>query len=154
LTFNIEFLLPDMASARKSWIEKRDLAREPTVKRLSSDFADMEKGQLMLIPTPGLVDRYIRKIPRGKQGDMKTMRRNLAARYHADVCCPVTSGIFIRIAAEAAWEEYQSGKPLGKITPFWRIIGPQSPAFRKLSFGTSLLLRQRRKEGLDSKAKG
>ena len=136
------------AYKRKSWVEKRDNGRSPEVKVLSDDFADMKKGERMLIPTPGLVEEYIRNLPRGQQGNLLTMRRDLAAAHHADVCCPVTSGIFVRIVAEAAWEELQSGKPEHSITPFWRMIGPRSPSFKKLTFGTEYLMRQRRKEGL------
>ncbi|MFM8348463.1 MAG: hypothetical protein ACKORJ_13315 [Bacteroidota bacterium] len=135
---------------RKSWVEKRDTGRKPVIKVLQTDFADMRKGQRMLIPTPQLVDAYIRHIRKGKTGSLVSMRRDLAAEHHADVCCPVTSGIFVRIAAEAAWEELQEGKPEKAITPFWRMIGPGSPAFSKLTFGTDYLIRQRHKEHLDT----
>ena len=134
---------------RKTWVEKRDTGKSPQVKILETDFADMHKGERMLIPTPALVDAYIRQIPKGKTSSLTAMRHDLAADHRADVCCPVTSGIFVRIAAEAAWEELQAGKREDGITPFWRIIGPDSPAFRKLTFGTDFLMRQRTKEGLE-----
>jgi hypothetical protein len=120
---------------RKTWIEKRDIDKQPVVKKLDKDFADMHAGENMLIATPNIVDHYIRQIPTGQQHSLKTMRRDLAAEYDADVTCPVTSGIFLRIVAEAAWEEYQQGKPLKHIAPFWRVIDEYSPAAKKLSFG-------------------
>ena len=103
----------------------------------------------MLIPTPKVVDAYIRQIPKGKQVDMTTMRKDLASEYHAEITCPLTTGIFVRIAAEAAWEQYEKGMPFEKITPFWRVITEKSPAAKKLTFGTGLLKEQRKKEGLD-----
>ena len=81
--------------------------------------------------------------------DTETIRKDLAAEYHAEVTCPLTTGIFIRIAAEAAYEEYKNGKPVNKITPFWRVVGEKSSTAKKLTFGTKFLREQRRKEGID-----
>jgi hypothetical protein len=137
------------AYTRKTWVEKRDLAKKAEVKKTDKDFADIKAGEKMLIATPAIVDAYIRNISKGKETTLAQMRKDLAASFHADKTCPVTSGIFLRIVAEAAQEEYQNGKALGKITPFWRIMDEHSPAAKKLSFGTSLLKEQRRKEQLD-----
>nr|WP_294904715.1 hypothetical protein [uncultured Lacibacter sp.] len=136
------------AYKRKTWIEKRDLSKEAKVEVLDKDFADMKIGEKMLVTTPQIVDAYIRHIPKGREGSLLQMRKDLAAEYHADKTCPVTSGIFLRIVAEAAYEELQQGKPASKITPFWRIITEKSPAAKKLSFGTDFLTEQRKKEGL------
>lgn len=112
------------------------------------NFGDIKAGQRMLIPTPQVVDAYIRQIPAGKEVDVKTIRNDLAAEYGAEITCPITAGIFVRIAAEAAFEEYQNGVPLKKITPFWRVINERSPAAKKLTFGIELLKEMRIKEGL------
>lgn len=138
------------AYKRKTWVEKRNLSNELKVEVIDKDFADMKKGEKMLIATPLIVDDYIRHIPKGKEGSLAQMRKDLAAEYHTDKTCPVTSGIFLRIVAEAAYEEYQQGKPISKITPFWRIINEQSPAAKKLTFGIDFLFEQRRKEKLDT----
>jgi len=137
------------AVKRKSWSEKLNIDREPVVQKSDKDFAGVKKGQMMLIPTPKIVDDYIRQIPKGKSVDMVTLRKDLAAEYHAEVTCPLTSGIFVRIAAEAAYEAYEKGTPLKNITPFWRIIDEKSPTAKKLSFGTDFLIEQRRKEGIE-----
>lgn len=136
------------AYKRKSWVEKRDLSKEAEVKKIEKDFADIRAGEKMLIATPLVVDEYIRQIPKGKETSLAQMRKDLAAEYHADKTCPVTSGIFLRIVAEAAYEEYEHGKAIGRIAPFWRIIDERSAAARKLSFGTAFLKEQRRKEKL------
>jgi hypothetical protein len=136
------------AHNRKSWQEKLNVDRKPVIEKADKDFAGIKAGQMMLIPTPKLVDAYIRQIPEGKEVDITTIRKDLAAEYHAEVTCPLTTGIFLRIAAEAAYEQYQDGTPLNKITPFWRAINEKSPAAKKLTFGTRLLKEQRKKEGL------
>ena len=133
---------------KKTWQQKLDIDQQPQVKKSDKDFAGIRNGQLMLIPTPRMVDAYIRQIPRGKQVDIQTMRRDLAAENHAEVTCPLTTGIFIRIAAEAAWEQYQKGTPLRQLTPFWRVINEKSTTAKKLSFGTEFLKKMREGERL------
>ncbi len=137
------------AYKRKTWAEKLNIDRKPVIEKADKDFAGIRHGQMMLIPTPKIVDAYIRQIPKGIAVDTDTIRKDLAAEYHAEVTCPLTTGIFIRIAAEAAYEEYEKGKPLNTITPFWRVISEKSPAAKKLTFGTTLLKEQRKKEGID-----
>ena len=133
---------------KKTWQQKLDIDQQSQVKKSEKDFAGIRNGQLMLIPTPRMVDAYIRQIPRGKQVDPQTMRRDLAAENHAEVTCPLTTGIFIRIAAEAAWEQYQKGTPLRQLTPFWRVINEKSTTAKKLSFGTEFLKKMREGERL------
>lgn len=136
------------ASKRKSWSEKLNIDRKPVIEKADKDFAGIKAGQMMLIPTPKIVDAYIRQIPEGREVDSNTIRKDLAAEYHAEVTCPLTTGIFIRIAAEAAYEELEKGKPLNKITPFWRVINEKSSTAKKLSFGTKFLKEQRKKEDI------
>ncbi len=133
---------------RKSWREKRDTARPPQVKVLDKPFAGMQAGQKMLIPSPSQIDAYLRAIPLGESRDVPTMRRELAARSGADVTCPVTTGIFLRILAEAAWEEMQQGKPVTEVTPVWRVLDARAPLWKKVSFDPAPFLEQRTKEGL------
>lgn len=133
---------------RKTWQEKMHDGREAQVEKTDRDFADIPAGSTMLIATPILVDAYIRKIPKGHFTDIKQIRKDLAAGYQAQYTCPLTTGIFLRIVAEAAYEEYEKGKPMNKITPFWRALSVKSPSVKKLSFGTGFLLEQQKKEGI------
>jgi hypothetical protein len=138
-----------MASKRKSWQEKLNIDRKPVVEKADKDFGGVRAGQMMLIPTPKIVDEYVRRIPKGKQADISTIRKDLAATYGAEATCPLTTGIFVRIVAEAAYEDFEKGTPLNKITPFWRVISEKSPAAKKLTFGIEFLKEQRRKEKLE-----
>lgn len=121
---------------------------EPEVKKTDKAFADIPAGAKMLIATPRIVEEYIRNIPKGSHSTLQQMRKDLAAEFKAQYTCPVTSGIFLRIVAENAFEEYQKGKPVSKITPFWRMLDRKSPALKKLTFGTAFVEEQWKKEGI------
>lgn len=126
----------------KSWTEKLNVNKDPKVIRMEESFSDIPADSLMLVATPALVDDYIRKIPKGKIVDMKTLRKDLAADFHADNSCPLSTAIFVRIAAEAAFEQFSSGKKPEEITPFWRVIQPGSKMASKLTFGEDFLNKQ------------
>jgi hypothetical protein len=135
---------------RKSWQEKFDNGRKPEVEVLESKFSDIAAGEKMLIATPRIIDDYIRQIPEGKSVNMKTMRRDIAADYAADNACPLTTGIFVRIISELAHEQYEQGKPISEITPFWRVLNSKTPLVKKLSFPYDFIAAQRKEEGLEN----
>ena len=134
---------------RKTWAEKMDNGREAVVKRTDKDFADIPAGSRMLIATPRIVDDYILNIPPGRQADTSRIRKDLAAEFGADYTCPVTTGIFLRIVSEAAYESLQAGAGVKDVTPFWRAVGPKSPTARKLSFPVEFIREQREREGIE-----
>jgi alkylated DNA nucleotide flippase Atl1 len=84
----------------------------------------------MVVPSPKEVDAFIRTVPKGSIATITQIRDFLAAKYAVDVTCPLTTGIFIHIAAEVAEEDAQAGKK--KITPYWRVVkddGSLNPKF-------------------------
>jgi hypothetical protein len=103
----------------------------------------------MHISTPQIIENYIKQIAKGKSTDTVTMRNDLAIENNAVFTCPLTTGIFLRIVAEAANEQLEQGVPLKSITPFWRMIEPNSPLAKKLTFGQEFLKEQRNKEKID-----
>ena len=138
-----------MAYKKKTWAEKMNPDAQFKIEKTEKAFADIPEGSIMLIATPTIVNEYVIGIPKGTQTTLQQMRKDLAAEYNADYTCPITSGIFVRIVAENAYEEHQKGKPVKNITPFWRIIDLGSPAAKKLTFGTDFLIEQRRLEDLN-----
>jgi hypothetical protein len=136
-----------MSTRRKTWREKRDLEKQPKRVRLDADFAGVKAGQMLFVGTPRLVDDYLRAIPRGETRTIERMRRELARAHRCDATCPVSTAIFLRIAAEAAWEELESGRAIDEVTPFWRAIEPGSTIARKLSVDSAFIARQRELEG-------
>jgi hypothetical protein len=134
--------------AKKTWTEKLADPRPHEVKPAPIDIAGMKAGEIMLVPSPRLVDEFIRAIPRGASVDVATLRKALAAEHGAEVTCPITTGFHLRTVAEAAFEAHQRGARLDEITPFWRVLDEQAPTTRKLSFGAALIADRRRIEGL------
>ncbi|MBB5035697.1 hypothetical protein [Prosthecobacter vanneervenii] len=132
----------------KSWTEKFAHPPKPSVSQLGKPYAGHGEGEKMLIPTPAVVAAYVAEIPPGESRTMPQMREDLAAAHRADFTCPLTAGIFLRIASELAWEQHQNGAPLSKITPFWRVVNLKSPMAKKLACGTDFLLKQRKREGI------
>ena len=72
----------------------------------------------MLVATPLIVDAYVRKIPKGHSTSFLTMQEDLAREHKADKTCPVSTGIFLRISAEAAYENFLLSASDENITPF------------------------------------
>ncbi len=134
--------------AKKTWIEKRDVEKSFIVKTTDKRFADIPEGSKMLIATPKIIDDYVKCIAFGQKSNTTTMRNDLAIEYQADKTCPVTSGIFLRIVSEAAYEELKSGKKIDTVTPFWRIVDPKSKLAGKLECGIEFIKEQRDKEGV------
>ncbi len=133
---------------KKSWTEKFQSSRPHEVKPAPIDIAGMKKGEIMLIPSPAIVAKFIAGISRGESMDVKTFRRKLARRYKAEVTCPITTGFHLRTVAEAALEAHKQGKALTEITPFWRVLDAEAPTTAKLSCGTAFVAKLRRQEGI------
>jgi len=118
--------------SRKSWREKMENP-PPGLPKVVSGPATWEKrfgGRRVLVPTPLLVDGLIRKVKRENLITVKQIREQLAKDFKADSTCPLTTGIFIRIAAETAEEDLRNGKK--QITPYWRVLcvdGSLNPKF-------------------------
>jgi len=132
----------------KTWNQKLNHPRPAKVEVTTKAFAGIGVGAKMLIPTPILVRDYVAAIPPGKASTIPQMKKDLAARFGAEVTCPLTSGIFIRIVAEAALEDLAHGKPLDEITPFWRLIAPTDKIVLKLSGGREFIEERRAAEGI------
>jgi ABC-type uncharacterized transport system ATPase subunit len=131
---------------KKTWLDKLNEKKEPQIKRIEINFADIPAGSNMFIATPKLIEQYIQEIGLGKRIDIKTLRKDLALEHNADCTCPVTTGIFLRIVAEANYEKLQQGQSIEEIAHFWRVIEANSSLAKKLTFGQELLIQQIEKE--------
>ena len=130
----------------KSSKEKLNIDRSFVVKRLDKNFSDMKVGENMLIATPKIIDDYIKQIPKGININIKTLRNDLALTYNADTTCPVTTGIFLRIVSEAAFEDFLNGEK--NITPFWRVVDHESKTATKLACGINFIKKRRSEENI------
>jgi hypothetical protein len=130
-----------------TWSEKLNTGKSSQKKRLEKSIAGMPAGSLMYISTPKEIDAYVRNIPYGHAVSVVQMRGDLAKQHGADFTCPLTTGIFLRIVAEAAFENIDTAGVIG-VTPFWRVIEPKSNLSGKLSFESDFIQRKRSEEGV------
>ncbi|MBI4282887.1 MAG: MGMT family protein, partial [Chloroflexi bacterium] len=105
---------------------------------------DSPQGR-MLIPKPLDVDALVRRIPRGKLATVSQIRERLAKDVHVDLSCPLTTGIFLRIIAEAAEEDLMQGEI--EITPYWRAIKNDGSLNEKFPGGVEAQASRLREEG-------
>ena len=125
---------------------KRKTAREKLERDQERKVVDDPRGRgRMLIPKPLDVDALIRNVPRGKLATVAQIRERLAKDFHADLTCPLTTGIFLRIAAEAAEEDLRVGKR--EITPYWRVVKKDGALNEKFPGGTEAQAARLREEG-------
>jgi hypothetical protein len=127
--------MSDRFKSRKSWREKLENP-PPGLPKVVNGPATWEKrfgSRRVLVPTPLLVDGLIGKIKRGKLITVKQIREQLAKDFKADSTCPLTTGIFIRIAAETAEEDLRNGR--SQITPYWRVLSADGGLNPKLPGG-------------------
>ena len=114
---------------------------EAKVKVLETDFADMKIGQKMAIGTPDMIRDIVSKVPRGRSFSLKQLREQIAKKLKAEVACPVTTSIYLRLAIE----DEMKNRPIGKDFPFWRVVSPNMPLFKKLTKSLQDLILQKRK---------
>lgn len=106
----------------------------------------------MLIPTPLLVDRLVRQVPKGKLITGSELRRKLAEDFATNTTCPLTTGIFLRIAAEAAEEDRANGRH--RLTPYWRVIKDDGSLNPRYPGGVKSQTRNLRAEGFTLMRRG
>jgi len=110
-----------VAKTRKTWREKlTDSKGLPKVVEITDKMSKRWGTGTVVIPAPKEVDEIMKKVPRGKLITINQIRTTLAQKHGATIGCPLTTGIFIRIAAEAAVEDLTRGET--EITPYWRVL--------------------------------
>jgi hypothetical protein len=118
---------------RKSWREKMD---NPNLPKIVPVFPRMQArlGKVdMLVPSPREVEACMRAVPEGQITTVTRIRDFLARKYAVPVTCPLTTGIFVRIAAEAAEEDLSAGRV--EITPYWRVVKDDGSLYDKFPGG-------------------
>ena len=135
-----------MARKPKTWTEKMN-ASPPHMERLERNYGGMKTGEMMLISSPREVASHLKShVKRGHTITVPELRAGLAKAHGAAGVCPMSTGIFLRIAAEAAWDEMQAGSSADYVTPFWRAVDPKSDLAKKLRCGPEWLAWQRAAE--------
>ncbi|MFH1614734.1 MAG: hypothetical protein ABIG61_06595 [Planctomycetota bacterium] len=131
---------------KTSWQEK--LADSRDLPKLAK--FDKKKGKnwpagTYVIPAPMEVDAIMAKVPKGKLITINEIRQILAKKHKADFGCPITTGIFSWIAANAADEAEKEGKK--RITPYWRTLKTGGILNEKYPGGLANLKKRLKTEG-------
>ena len=131
---------------KKSWQEKlTDNKGLPQVKPIPPRMqAKWGKGTLV-IPAPSEVDSIMKRVPRGKLTTINDIRHLLANKHSATIACPITTGIFAWIAANAAEEMRLEGRKI--ITPYWRTLKSEGQLNPKYPGGIERQAAQLKAEG-------
>ena len=106
---------------KTSWQEKLADSRDlPRVEKIDEKKSKRWGTGTFVIPAPMEVDAIMQRIPKGKLITINEIRQILAKKHKATIGCPITTGIFSWIAANAADEMEKEGKK--RITPYWRTL--------------------------------
>ena len=110
-----------MSKARKTWQEKlADDKDFPRVVEINDKMSKRWGTGTIVIPAPREVDEIMRRVPRCKLITINQIREVVAQKHGASIGCPITTGIFVGIAARAAEAAAAEGKK--DITPYWRTL--------------------------------
>jgi len=136
--------------ARKTWQEK--LEGNPDLPRIQV-LTDPEQirrygGERMLITSPKDCYRIMKRIPEGRVLTAERLRELLARDMGADFTCPLTVGIFINIAAQAAVEMKDGDMP------YWRTLKKEGMLNEKLPGRIQEQAARLRAEGLTVVCRG
>ncbi|MEO5804373.1 MAG: hypothetical protein ABIR24_12675 [Verrucomicrobiota bacterium] len=109
------------AYKRKSWREKlADNKGLPKVGKVEGKMTKKWGTGTMVIPAPMEVDEIMRSVPKGKVTTINEIRASLERKHRVNFACPITTGIFAWIAANAAAETQAEGKK--RVTRWWRTL--------------------------------
>jgi len=131
---------------KKSWQRKLNDSKDlPKVVKIPDRMAERWGAGTLAIPAPMEVDEIMKRVPRGRLITINRIRSIIAKRHKATIGCPITSGIFAWIAANAAEEARKEGA--GNITPYWRTLKSNGVINEKYPGGVETQKRLLRKEG-------
>lgn len=102
-------------------------------------------GDTVVIPAPIEVDEIMKKVPKGKLITINQIRELLAKRHCATIGCPITTGIFAWVAANAAEETAKQSKK--NLTPYWRTLKTGGEINHKYPGGVDAQKKLLEKEG-------
>ena len=131
---------------KKSWREKladdKDL---PRVCEVTGNMSQRWGTGKFVIPAPREVDALMKQVPRGRVVTINDLRGALAKKHKTDFACPITTGIFSWIAANAAAEAAANGAK--RITPYWRTLKVGGELNPKYPGGVEGIAKRLRAEG-------
>jgi alkylated DNA nucleotide flippase Atl1 len=106
---------------KKTAIQKLNVDKQThVVSPIPDGFPGAGSAHSMVVSTPLEVDGILRQVPQGSVTTLDEVRAYLARTYDTDIACPLSTAIFINIAAAAAEEMRAQG--CVDVTPYWRTL--------------------------------
>lgn len=144
-------------SKKTTWKEKLNnpsakLPKIVTIKGKMAGRFGTKAGDRMVIAHPKDINAIIKKVIKGRLLTQSGIREKLCQKYRVDCACPLTTGIFCRIAAEAAEEDRQAGVKL--ITPYWRVLKDDGSLNEKFPGGPKVQAAKLKQEGFKVEKSG
>jgi len=133
-------------SKRKSWTEKLQDSKDlPKVEKITEKMSKRWGIGTVVIPAPIEVNEMMKRVPEGKLTTINEIRAALAKKHGATIGCPITTGIFAWVAANAAEEQKEKGEK--NITPYWRTLKTGGEINEKYPGGVDAQKKLLEKEG-------
>jgi hypothetical protein len=138
---------------RPTWQQKLTDSKDlPKITRVTGKMSKRWGTGTCLIPAPMQVDAIMKRVRKGKLITIGEIREQLAKEHGAAFTCPITTGIFAWIAANAADEAERDG--VKRITPYWRTLKNGGELNPKYPGGIDAVSRRLREEGHSIVQKG
>jgi hypothetical protein len=126
---------------KTTWAQKLADSKDlPKVGRIEGKMTTRWGTGTMVIPAPIEVDELMKRVPKGKLVTIQELRSALATKHKVNIACPITTGIFAWIAANAA--EETKGQ-----NPYWRTLKTGGELNPKYPGGIPALRRKLQAEG-------
>lgn len=127
---------------KKTWQDKLHVKNDlPKIVKLDKNAATKWGGDTMYIPCPEEVDQLMRQVPDKKLTTTNNLRSHLAKTHKTAITCPLTTGIFTWISANAAAEIND------KTNPYWRTLKTNGEVNPKYPGGIEKNIALLKKEG-------
>ena len=131
---------------RKTWTEKLHDSKDlPKVVKITDEMSKRWGAGTLVVPAPLEVNEIMCRVPKGKVITINEIRCALAKKHGATIGCPMTTGIFAWVAANAAEEQNQKGEK--NSTPYWRTLKTGGEINAKYPGGVEAQKRLLEKEG-------
>jgi alkylated DNA nucleotide flippase Atl1 len=102
--------------AKKTYVEKlNDVKDLPKIVDLNEEAQKKFNAKTMVVPKPTDIYNIMKNVPQGKLITTSEIRTLLSRQYNVDTACPLTTGIFVNISANASVE-------LNDDMPYWRTL--------------------------------
>ena len=121
------------------------MARKTVREKMNKPAEIVADGKL-LVPAPNDVEALVKRIPKGRVMTQGELREELARAAGVEATCPLTTGIFLRLVAEASEEDAAAGKT--RVAPWWRVVRDDGRLWDKSPGGIAEQARRLQAEGV------